>query len=77
MGGGVIKITKIELHNISTSMYQKLQRILAVRCINYWNSDIYLEFEAYLQFQEFLQVKDLKDRGDFVDLERMECTPKV
>ena len=39
--------------------------------------DIYLEFEAQLQFQEFLNVKDLKARGDFVDLERMECTPKV
>ena len=28
-------------------------------------------------FKEFLAVKNLKDRGDFVDFETMECTPKV
>jgi len=36
------------------------------------------EYELLLdEFVEFLNVKDLKDRGDFVDLERMECTPKL
>ena len=30
-----------------------------------------------LDFKEFLAVKTLKDRGDFVDFETMECTPKV
>jgi len=29
------------------------------------------------EFKEFLQLKDLKERGDFVDIETLECTPKL
>ena len=28
-------------------------------------------------FLEFLEIKDKKERGDFVDLDKLECTPKV
>ena len=33
--------------------------------------------QLLLDFKEFLAVKNLKDRGDFVDFETLECTPKV
>jgi len=36
------------------------------------------EYESLLdEFVQFLQVKDLKDRGDFVDIEHLLCTPKL
>jgi len=33
--------------------------------------------QLLLDFKEFLAVKNLKDRGDFVDFETLECTPKL
>jgi len=36
------------------------------------------EYDALLdEFVEFLEIKDKKLRGDFVDLDKLECTPKV
>eukprot|EP00092_Neocalanus_flemingeri_P008643 GFUD01009312.1.p1 GENE.GFUD01009312.1~~GFUD01009312.1.p1 ORF type:complete len:281 (+),score=64.49 GFUD01009312.1:77-919(+) len=36
------------------------------------------EYQVLLdEFVEFLQVKELRSKGDFVDYERMECTPKI
>jgi len=36
------------------------------------------EYDALLdEFVEFLEIKDKKERGDFVDLDKLECTPKL
>merc|ERR1712168_1470073 len=36
------------------------------------------EYDALLdEFVEFLEIKDKKERGDFVDLDKQECTPKL
>jgi len=36
------------------------------------------EYNSLLdEFVEFLQIKEKKERGDFVDLDAMECTPKL